>query len=150
MDRDLVVDRGVGCEHRGAGTNARAAVGFNDYSAIRFLMIGVGAASKNSAAAALDRSDQAADIFERMEPGLVGEAQCSRAVWQPNRCIVSPLHLHAELAARVKFLFEVLLIRKLGGHQISIQPAKIGIDVFVAADGFDAVDRRDLALVIEP
>ena len=36
------------------------------------------------------------------------------------------------------------------GTRIAVEPREIGVDPLVAADRLDPVDRRDLALVVEP
>lgn len=126
-----------------------AAFGLDRDSRFVFFMVDIDRASVDLSAPRLDRRDQAADIFQWMEPALIREPERSSTVQKYDGRLFGPVDLDPDRHARVMLPFEVAHVRGLRRDEKPVEAVEVRIDSLVVADCFDPVDRRDLAFVID-
>src|SRR5918993_2637397 len=150
VDRDLVVDRRVGREHRRPGSDDRTRLCLDPYAIAFDAVITISGVTVQSATALKDHLRKTTQVPRRVETTLVWKTQGAAGLKAGHRGIVRPLHFHADAAADVIFFLKVGNRPFIRRHEIAVEPPKLAVDILLAANRFDAVDSCDLTFVVEP
>src|SRR5262245_10455142 len=98
-------------------------------------------AGKDPAAAALERGSQAVQVLQRMELSLVLEAQAGAALEAEHASVGHPVGLRVGGPRGLELFVELLDGSVLPEEEIAVHALEPAIDMFLVADGLDAIDR---------
>ena len=146
MDDNTVIDRTIGCDNGRLRLNDVAFRRFNP-DAIAIFNFDDARSGKNATAAIGRRPHQTIQILERMKLSLSWKSKDSVSSKCSDWNVADPLDLaQTGPVHRVELVFQIC--DRTAGRQkeVAIDPGKAAIEVFVADDFLDSINRRGMTL----